>query len=145
MDQSKDPAPLKIPDDDAGLPRSVCDPVARARALRAFAALSHGDRLDLIRLLLPSGPDGLAAGEIARLLGLSASRLSFHLSQLEQAGLLTARRVARNVFYAVDPAGLGAAISHLLNDCCGEHPEVIACCQGAGAPAVRAELSGPES
>lgn len=114
------------------------DPLQRGQALRAFSALSHGDRLDLIRLLVPAGPDGLAAGEIARLLGLSASRLSFHLSQLEQAGLLTARKVARNVFYAVDPAGVGAAISHLLNDCCAEHPEVIACCQSnmtrAGPP-----------
>lgn len=112
----------------------ACDPQARARALRAFSALSNGDRLDLIRLLVPAGPEGLAAGEIARRLGLSASRLSFHLAQLEQAGLLRARRVARNVFYAVDTAGLGAAISHLLNDCCGDHPEVIACCQGNVTP-----------
>lgn len=131
-----------VPSGEAGLDApgmaAPFDPLQRGQALRAFSALSHGDRLDLIRLLVPAGPDGLAAGEIARLLGLSASRLSFHLSQLEQAGLLTARKVARNVFYAVDPAGVGAAISHLLNDCCAEHPEVIACCQGnmtrAGPP-----------
>lgn len=124
-----------------------CDPQARAQTLRAFSALSHGDRLDLIRLLVPEGRDGLAAGEIARRLGLSASRLSFHLAQLEQAGLLRARRVARNVFYAVDPAGLGAAISHLLNDCCGEHPEVIACFLGAaGLPDAQngREITDPE-
>lgn len=165
MDQSKDPdqpatpdlpAPARhsdlpvmpapaAPDADSGAAPSggpglaaPFDQLQRGQALRAFSALSHGDRLDLIRLLVPAGPDGLAAGEIARRLGLSASRLSFHLSQLEQAGLLTARKVARNVFYAVDPSGLGAAISHLLNDCCADHPEVIACCQGnmtrAGPP-----------
>ncbi len=48
---------------------------------------------------------------------------------MEQAGLLTSRRVARNVFYAVDAAGLGATIAWLLNDCCMEHPEVVASCR----------------
>ncbi len=133
MEQSKDPSPvtdLPLLAAEAPLAAAIAaDPAARDRALRAFSALSHGDRLDLIRLLVPAGSEGIAAGEIARRLGLSASRLSFHLSQLEQAGLLTARRVARNVFYAMDPAGLGAAISYLLNDCCQDHPEVIACCQ----------------
>ncbi|MBK6466945.1 MAG: helix-turn-helix transcriptional regulator [Rhodobacter sp.] len=99
----------------------------RSKALAALSALAHGARLDLIRLLVPLGANGLAAGEIARELGLSSSGLSFHLSALEQAGLLTSRRVARNVFYAVDPAGLGGTIGWLLNDCCMEHPEVVAC------------------
>jgi ArsR family transcriptional regulator len=101
----------------------------RSKALAAFSALSHEARLDLIRLLVPAGTEGLAAGDIARQLGLSSSRLSFHLSAMEQAGLLTSRRVARNVFYAVDAAGLGHVIGWLLNDCCMEHPEVVACCQ----------------
>jgi DNA-binding transcriptional ArsR family regulator len=101
----------------------------RRKALAALSALAHGDRLDMIRLLVPVGPDGLAAGDIARTLGLSSSRLSFHLSAMEAAGLLTSRRVARNVFYAVDAAGLGQTIAWLLNDCCMEHPEVVACCR----------------
>ena len=101
----------------------------RSKALAAFSALSHEARLDLIRLLVPEGAQGLAAGEIARRLGLSSSRLSFHLSAMEGAGLLTSRRVARNVFYAVDAGGLGATIAWLLNDCCMEHPEVVACCR----------------
>jgi ArsR family transcriptional regulator len=101
----------------------------RSKALAAFSALAHEARLDLIRLLVPQGPEGLPAGEIARRLGLSSSRLSFHLSAMEQAGLLTSRRVARNVFYAVDAAGIGGAIGWLLSDCCMEHPEVVACCR----------------
>lgn len=101
----------------------------RSKALAAFSALAHEARLDLIRLLVAEGAEGMSAGEIARRLGLSSSRLSFHLSAMEQAGLLTSRRVARNVFYAVDAAGLGGVIGWLLNDCCMEHPEVVACCR----------------
>lgn len=106
----------------------------RSKALAAFSALAHEARLDLIRLLVPQGPEGLPAGEIARRLGLSSSRLSFHLSAMEQAGLLTSRRVARNVFYAVDAARLGGVIGWLLSDCCMEHPEVVACCRHTGQP-----------
>lgn len=107
----------------------------RTQALAALSALAHADRLDLLRLLYPAGPEGMAAGEIARALGLSASRLSFHLSQMEGAGLITSRRLARNVFYAVDPRGLGGTISYLLNDCCQANPEVIACCNHRRAAA----------
>lgn len=100
----------------------------RSKALAALSALAHGDRLDLIRLLVPLGRDGMSAGAIARSLGLSASGLSFHLTQMEAAGLLASRRVARHVFYAVNPHGLGQTISYLLNDCCKDAPEVLACC-----------------
>lgn len=98
------------------------------RALAALQALANDARLDLLRLLMPAGAEGIAAGEIARRLGLSASRLSFHLAALEAAGLITSRKQARNVFYAIDAAGIGGTISYLLNDCCMEHPEVLACC-----------------
>lgn len=104
----------------------------RSKALAALSALSHGDRLDLVRLLVRQGGEGMAAGEIARSLGLSASRLSFHLSAMEQGGLVTSRRVARNVIYTVNVQGLGSTIAYLLNDCCMEHPEVMACCRRRG-------------
>jgi ArsR family transcriptional regulator, arsenate/arsenite/antimonite-responsive transcriptional repressor len=100
----------------------------RSKALTALSALAHETRLDLIRLLMPQGDEGMAAGQIAQTLGLAAPRLSFHLSALEQAGLLRSRRVARNVFYCVDATGIGRTISYLLNDCCCEHPEVLAAC-----------------
>ena len=100
----------------------------RSKALAALSALAHETRLDLIRLLMPAGADGMAAGQIAETLGLAAPRLSFHLSALEQAGLLRSRKVARNVFYSVDPAGIGRTISYVLNDCCRDHPEVLAAC-----------------
>ncbi|MGL6211264.1 MAG: ArsR/SmtB family transcription factor [Paracoccaceae bacterium] len=100
----------------------------RSKALTALSALAHDSRLDLVRLLMPKGDQGLAAGDIARELGLSASRLSFHLAAMEQAGLIRSRRVARNVIYSVDAAGIGQTIGYVLNDCCLGHPEVRACC-----------------
>lgn len=101
----------------------------RSKALVALAALANDARLDLVRLLMPRGSDGLAAGEIGRALGLSASRLSFHLAALEQAGLIRSRKQARNVFYSIDAGGMGQVIAFLLKDCCMDHPEVIACCR----------------
>lgn len=101
----------------------------RSKALAALSALANDARLDLVRLLMPQGSAGMAAGDIGRALGLSASRLSFHLAALEQAGLIRSRRAARNVFYTVDAEGMGQTIAFLLNDCCMEHPEVLACCR----------------
>ena len=107
----------------------------KGQALSALAALANDQRLDLLRLLMPRGEDGLPAGEIARSLGLSASRLSFHLAQMEQAGLIRSRKVARNVFYSVDAEGIGRIIGYLLNDCCFGNAKVRACCaQEAAGP-----------
>ena len=100
----------------------------RSKALAALSALAHETRLDLIRLLVPLGDAGMPAGQIAQALGLAAPRLSFHLSALEQAGLLSARRVARNVIYSIDPAGLGGTVGYLLNDCCCLDPRILAAC-----------------
>jgi ArsR family transcriptional regulator len=112
----------------------------RSKALAALSALAHETRLDLIRLLTPQGEDGMAAGQIAETLGIAAPRLSFHLSALEQAGLLRSRKAARNVFYSVDARGIGSTIAFVLNHCCCDHPEVLAACshqrgtdQGEGA------------
>ncbi len=107
----------------------------RAAALTALQALANDARLDLVRLLMPVGASGMAAGDIGREMGLSASRLSFHLSALEQAGLVRSRKDGRNVYYAVDPNGIGKTIAFLLNDCCMDHPEVVACCRHGHSPA----------
>lgn len=107
----------------------------KGQALSALAALANDQRLDLVRMLMPLGEEGLSAGDIARRLGLSASRLSFHLSQMEQAGLIRSRRQARNVIYSVDAEGIGRTIGYLLNDCCRGDAKVRACC--------RQEVEGP--
>jgi ArsR family transcriptional regulator, arsenate/arsenite/antimonite-responsive transcriptional repressor len=103
--------------------------VDRSRVLDALSALSSEIRLDLVRSLIDVGDPGMAQGDIARRLSISASRLSFHLAALEQAGLVTARRTGRNMIYAADHAVIGGVIGYLLHDCCAGHPKVCACSQ----------------
>lgn len=114
----------------------------RSKVLQCLSALAHEARLDLVRLLVPCGEAGLAAGEIARRLGLSASRLSFHLAALEQAGLIRSRKQSRHVYYNADLAGIGGAISYLLADCCMDHPEVLACCGASARHALHRVAEG---
>lgn len=99
----------------------------KGKVLDALGALSHGKRLDIVRLLVPCGDTGLTAGEIGAKLNMPASGLSFHLSALEQAGLLTSHRQSRNVIYKVEHQRIGRIFSYLLNDCCGGHPKI---CEG---------------
>ena len=106
----------------------------RGKALSALQALAHEARLDLVHLLMPHGDAGLSAGEIGRALNMPASRLSFHLAALEQAGLLQSRKLARHVFYAVNTVGIGGTIGYLLNECCRADPVVRACCHTTTRP-----------
>lgn len=107
----------------------------RSKVLAALGALSHETRLDIVRSLILCRSDGMAAGQIAQNLGVAASLLSFHLAALEHAGLILSRRSARNVIYTVDAGGLGRVISHLLCDCCMDHPDVMAACAQASTAA----------
>ncbi|ODN71851.1 ArsR/SmtB family transcription factor [Methylobrevis pamukkalensis] len=93
-------------------------------ALGAFAALSQETRLRILRLLVTSGPDGLAAGAVAEAMGVSSSNLSFHLAQLERAGLVTSRRESRSILYSAAYPVLADLIRFLMRDCCQGHPEV---------------------
>jgi DNA-binding transcriptional ArsR family regulator len=99
-----------------------------AQALTALSALANAQRLALVRLLMVRA-EGMPAGEIAAALGLSASRLSFHLAALEGAGLIGSRRAGRQVVYAAERAVMGQLIDHLLNHCCAGDPQVSACCR----------------
>ena len=96
----------------------------QSKVLAALSALAHETRLDIVRLLVARGPQGMCAGGIAQRLGLSASALSFHLSALGGAGLLAATRQGRHVHYRVDLGQIGAVMGYMLNDCCADHPEV---------------------
>jgi DNA-binding transcriptional ArsR family regulator len=93
-------------------------------AVLAFAALAQETRLRLLGLLARAGVDGMAAGDIAGALGVSASNISFHLKELERAGLVTARRSARQIFYAADQAALGALVKFMFENLQAERPRV---------------------
>jgi ArsR family transcriptional regulator len=95
-----------------------------SQALSAFAALSQETRLRVLRHLVQAGPDGLAAGAIAAAMDVSPSNLSFHLKELERAGLVAQRRAARSIIYAANYDALGALVRFLVEDCCSGHPEV---------------------
>ncbi len=93
-------------------------------ASEAFAALAHGTRLAVFRLLMREGPEGLPAGTVGERAGIAPSTLSFHLAQLERAGLLRSWRVHRQIFYAIDIAGTRRLIAFLTEECCGGNPEI---------------------
>lgn len=88
-------------------------------ASEAFAALSQASRLSVVRLLVKAGPSGISAGEIARELSIPAPTMSFHLKELERAGIILSRKNGRKVIYAADYGGLRDLIDFLLADCCG--------------------------
>ena len=94
------------------------------QALDIFAALSQPARLQMVRLLVVAGPDGLAAGAVAAAVGASASSASFHLAHLERAGLVRSRRRARSIVYAADFSSLSGVVTFLMQDCCGGRPEI---------------------
>ena len=100
----------------------------QTQVLQAIRALAQETRLDIIRYLVQCGAAGAAAGEIGQQVGASSSRLSFHLSALEHAGLVSSARQSRHIIYTADFRCLGEMISFLLNDCCDNHPEITVCC-----------------
>ena len=93
-------------------------------AIQALSALAQDSRLRVFRLLVRQGPDGMAAGDIARELDLPASTLSTHLSVLANAGLVTPTRHSRSIVYAIDVGTMRDMLGFLVEDCCQGRPEV---------------------
>ena len=91
-------------------------------ALEALAALAHGIRLAVFRLLVQAGPDGLPAGRIAELMEMPASSLSFHLKELHRAGLLASRQEGRSIIYMAQFETMHALLGYLTENCCGGTP-----------------------
>jgi ArsR family transcriptional regulator, arsenate/arsenite/antimonite-responsive transcriptional repressor len=104
----------------------------------ALAALAQENRLDVFRLLVQAGPDGLPAGHIAEKLDIPSPTLSFHLAQLKHAGLVQVRRDGRSLIYAADFRRMNSLIGYLTENCCGGDPvkQAIACAP-AQMPKVR--------
>lgn len=87
-------------------------------AVEALSALAHESRLAIFRLLVPEGLDGLAAGVIGKRLGIPANALSFHLTRLRYAGLVTVRRNGQQMIYAAAYDGMQRLMGFLAENCC---------------------------
>ena len=87
-------------------------------AVNSLAALAHPHRLAIFRLLVREGPSGLPAGEIAEAVGATPTAASFHLKELDQAGLLHSTRSGRYIRYAVRFDGMRRLLTYLTEDCC---------------------------
>jgi DNA-binding transcriptional ArsR family regulator len=110
-------------------------------ATRRLSALAQDSRLIVFRLLVRAGPEGIAAGEIARSLDITPNTLSAQLNLLSNAGLISCRRDGRSIIYAADYQAMGQLLVYLTEDCCQGRPEVCvplaevaaraACCEPA--------------
>jgi DNA-binding transcriptional ArsR family regulator len=95
-----------------------------SHAVTSLAALAHPQRLRIFRLLVREGPSGLAAYEIAESVEASPTAASFHLKELDRAGLIHATRDGRYVRYAVHVDGMRQLLTYLTEDCCRGRPEL---------------------
>ncbi len=120
-------------------------------ATKRLAALAHDGRIQVFRLLVKAGPEGLAAGEIARKLDTAANTLSAQLLLLTNARLVQARRDGRSIIYAANFEAMRDLLIYLTEDCCGGRAEVCAplveiatkavCCPPSKFKGVRHEAS----
>lgn len=112
------------------------------QALISFGALSQETRLQIIRMLVVAGPEGMSAGAIAEKAEVSPSNVSFHLKELERAGLINQQRESRSIIYSASYDGLGGLVRFLMEDCCAGNPEI---CAPAATVAARCAPSDKEN
>jgi DNA-binding transcriptional ArsR family regulator len=107
-------------------------------AVTSLAALAHEHRLRIFRILVKQGPSGMPAGEIAHRVGLSATNTSFHLKELDRAGLIRPTRQGRYVRYAIHVEGMRKLLIYLTEECCQGRPELCGETFAAAAKLCRA-------
>ncbi len=96
----------------------------KTEAIDALAALGQETRLDVFRLLVKAGPDGLPAGEVAVRLGVVQNTASAHLKVLAQSGMIRAEREGRIIRYSADMTGFRDLLAFLMEDCCNGKPDL---------------------
>jgi DNA-binding transcriptional ArsR family regulator len=96
------------------------------QAVAALAALAQDSRLDIFRLLVQAGPEGMPAGQVAQALGLAPNTLTFHFDRLRDAGLVTVRRDGRSMIYAARFETMNGLLGFLTENCCQGAPEACA-------------------
>jgi ArsR family transcriptional regulator, arsenate/arsenite/antimonite-responsive transcriptional repressor len=110
-------------------------------ALAALAALAQDNRLDMFRLLVEAGPEGVPAGKVSDKLGLAPNTLTFHFDRLRDAGLVTVRREGRSMIYAAQFGTMNALLAYLTENCCQGAADTCApdaACKPARAKRVKA-------
>ena len=96
----------------------------KKQSIEAFAALSQETRLDVFRLLIKVGPEGMLAGEIGEYLDVRQNTMSANLAILSRAGLIRSEREGRAIRYFSDIDGVKGLLEFLMEDCCGGKPEL---------------------
>ncbi len=94
------------------------------QAVISLAALAHPQRLRIFRLLVVEGTNGLPASEIAEAVGAGPTAASFHLKELDRAGLIRGTRDGRYIRYAIHVEGMRQLLTYLTEDCCQGQPEL---------------------
>ena len=92
------------------------------KAVQALTSLAHPSRLEVFLLLVSTGR--LCAGDLAERMGLPRPTLSFHLKELNRAGLIEAERKGRTIHYGVCVPGFRELMNFLSEDCCQGRPEL---------------------
>src|SRR6516165_5071277 len=95
----------------------------KSNAVAALAALAQDSRLDVFRLLVQAGPEGMPAGEIADALGIPPNTLTFHFDRLRMAGLVSVRRKSRSMIYTARFETMNALLGYLTDNCCRGAPQ----------------------
>jgi ArsR family transcriptional regulator len=98
----------------------------KSNVIAALSALAQETRLEIFRLLVQKGPEGVPAGEIGERLGQPSPTLSFHLNQLRFAGLVTSRRQSRLIIYSANYKAMNDVLAYLTENCCAGRPELCA-------------------
>lgn len=88
------------------------------KAVILLASIAQEARLDVFRMLIQAGEEGLSAGVIGERLGIPGSTLSFHLKELSHAGLIQARQESRYIYYSANYEAMNELLSYLSENCC---------------------------
>ena len=105
-----------------------------AQVVNALSALAQSTRLAIYRLLVATGPEGMAAGQVAEKLKISPATLSFHFKTLSHAGLIESRQEGRFIYYAANFVAMNNMLAYLTENCCGGNHEI---CKPTKHPSTR--------